>query len=157
MMLPRKATIREVALRDGLQSWPDFVPTEIRLEILNAVMAAGVTEFETASFVSPKAVPQMRDAAELMRQVPREGVIHAALIPNLKGAELAVDAGVDQLNVVISASEAHNMANFKRPIGDSLAALKPIFQRDFWRFRYCYRLERKRKDRQRQSRHQHTV
>ncbi len=128
MRLPDKVQIREVAPRDGFQSWPEFVPTEIKLEVIKAAMAAGVTEFETTAFVSPKAVPQMADAVEVIKAVPREGVTHAALVPNLRGAENAVAAGVDQLNVVISASEAHNMANFRRPIADSLAALEPIFQ-----------------------------
>lgn len=127
MRLPDKVKIREVAPRDGFQSWPEFVPTEIKLEVIKAAKAAGVTEFETTAFVSPKAVPQMGDAAEVIKAAPREGVIHAALVPNLKGAENAVAAGVDQLNVVISASEAHNMANFRRPIADSMAALEPIF------------------------------
>lgn len=128
MSLPKKVRIREVSFRDGLQSWPEFVPTEVKLEVIRACMEAGVSEFETTAFVSPKAVPQMADAADLMKRVPHDGVIHAALVPNLKGAQLAVDAGADQLNVVISASEEHNMANFKRPISESLAALEPIFE-----------------------------
>ena len=128
MELPDKVTIREVAPRDGFQSWPEFVPTEIKLEVIKAVMAAGVTEFESTAFVSPKAVPQMADAADLLQSVPRNGAVHGALVPNLKGAELAVAAGADQLNVVISASEAHNMANFRRTISESLAALEPIFK-----------------------------
>ena len=124
MSLPNKVQIREVAPRDGFQSWPEFVPTEIKLEVIQAAMAAGVTEFETTAFVSPKAVPQMADAFDLVKAVPREGARHAALVPNLKGAENAVAAGVDQLNVVISASEA----NFRRPIADCLSALEPIFE-----------------------------
>jgi hydroxymethylglutaryl-CoA lyase len=128
MELPDKVTIREVAPRDGFQSWPEFVPTETKLEVIKAVMAAGVTEFESTAFVSPKAVPQMADAAELLKSVPRNGFTHGALVPNLKGAQLAVAAGADQLNVVISASEAHNMANFRRTISESLAALEPIFK-----------------------------
>lgn len=128
MELPNKVTIREVAPRDGFQSWPEFVPTETKLEVIKAVMAAGVTEFESTAFVSPKAVPQMADAAQLLKLAPRNGVVHGALVPNLKGAELAVAAGAAQLNVVISASEAHNMANFRRTISESLAALEPIFK-----------------------------
>lgn len=128
MRLPDKVRIREVAPRDGFQSWPEFVPTEIKLEVIKAVKAAGVTEFETTAFVSPKAVPQMADAGDVIKAAPRQGATHAALVPNLRGAENAVAAGVDQLNVVISASEAHNMANFRRPIADSMAALEPIFQ-----------------------------
>lgn len=128
MRLPDKVQIREVAPRDGFQSWPEIVPTEIKLEVIRLAKAAGVKEFETTAFVSPKAVPQMADAVDVIKGAPREGVTHAALVPNFRGAENAVAAGVDQLNVVISASEAHNMANFKRPIADSMAALEPIFK-----------------------------
>jgi hydroxymethylglutaryl-CoA lyase len=128
MNLPQRVTIREVAPRDGFQSWPEFVPTTTKVQVIEAVIAAGVTQFETTAFVSPKAVPQMSDAEAVLKSVPRGKVTHGALIPNLKGAQLAVAAGVNQLNVVISASEAHNMANFKRPIADSLAALEPIFK-----------------------------
>jgi len=124
---PATVKIREVGPRDGFQSWPELVPTDKKLEVIRSLMAAGVKEIETTSFVSPKAVPQMADAAKVMAAVPREGVKHAALVPNLKGAQLALEAGVDQLMVVISASEAHNMANFRRTIADSLADLEPIF------------------------------
>jgi len=128
MKLPEKVLIREVAPRDGFQSWPNIVPTETKVAVIKAAIKAGVKEFETTSFVNPKAVPQMADAVEVIKQVPREGIVHAALVPNLKGAENAVAAGVDQLNVVISASEEHNMANFRRPIADSISALEPIFK-----------------------------
>lgn len=128
MRLPQHVQIREVAPRDGFQSWPEMVSTELKIETVKRGVEAGIVEFETTAFVHPKAVPQMADAVEVIQNVPREGVTHAALVPNLRGAENAVAAGVDQLNVVISASEAHNMANFKHPIADSLAALDPIFQ-----------------------------
>ena len=128
MNLPDKIKIREVATRDGFQAWPDFVPTDIKIKVLNALKDAGVKEFETTAFVSPKAVPQMADAAEVIKLAPHEGVKHGALVPNLKGAQMAVEAGADQLNVLISASEAHNKANFNRTISESLSALEPIFK-----------------------------
>lgn len=123
-----KVNIREVAPRDGFQSWREFVPTGKKLEIIRALIEAGVREMETTSFVSPGVVPQMRDAAAVMEGVPRGNCRHAALVPNLKGAQMAVAAGVDELVVVISASEAHNMANVRRSIGDSLSELKAIFE-----------------------------
>lgn len=126
MELPHKVTIREVAPRDGFQSWPEFVPTEKKLEVIRALIRAGVKEMETTSFVSPKAIPQMRDAQEVMRGVPRGECRHAALVPNLKGAELAIQAGAEELVVVISASEAHNMANIRRTISQSLEELIPL-------------------------------
>lgn len=119
--------IREVAPRDGFQSWPDFIPTEDKLRIVEAIMAAGIKEMETTSFVSPKAIPQMSDAAEVMRRAPRPGCRHAALVPNYKGAQLAVDAGAEQLVVVISVSEKHNLENVRRTVSESIADLDAIF------------------------------
>lgn len=124
--LPEYVKIREVAPRDGFQSWPDFVPTPVKIDVIKALISAGLKEIETTSFVSPKAVPQMADAAVVMAAVPRGDVIHTALVPNLKGAQAALDAGADRLNVVISASEAHNKANLNRTIDQSLADLGGI-------------------------------
>jgi hydroxymethylglutaryl-CoA lyase len=126
MEMPREVLIREVGPRDGFQSWPEFVPTEKKLEVIKALIQAGVKEMETTSFVSPKAVPQMRDAKEVMAGVPRNGCRHAALVPNLRGAELALEAEADELVVVISASESHNMANVRRTVAQSLEELGPI-------------------------------
>ena len=71
MMTARKIRIREVAPRDGFQSWPEFVPTDKKLEVIRSLLEAGVQEMETTSFVSPKAIPQMRDAAEVARGTRR--------------------------------------------------------------------------------------
>jgi len=125
---PKTVKLRDVAPRDGFQSWPDFVPTDKKLEIIEAIRQAGVGEIEITSFVNPKVVPQMRDAAEVMKTVPRgEGCIYSALVPNLKGAQLAIDAGADKLCVVISATDVHNQANVRRTVAESLAALDDIF------------------------------
>jgi hydroxymethylglutaryl-CoA lyase len=126
--LPQEVVIREVGPRDGFQSWPQFIPTSIKVEVVKALIAAGVREIETTSFVSPRAVPQMADAVEVMKAVPREGVIHTALVPNLKGTQMALDAGMDRMNFIISASEAHNKANLNSSIDQSLADLAPIAQ-----------------------------
>ena len=128
MAAAKKIRIREVAPRDGFQSWPEFVPTEQKLEVIRLLVAAGVREMETTSFVSPKAIPQMRDAAEVLAAVPRGGCIHGPLVPNLKGAVLALESGADQLVVVISVSDAHNLANVRRTVKESLADLKAIFE-----------------------------
>ena len=124
----KKILIREVAPRDGFQSWPEFVPTDKKLEVIKLLIEAGVTEMETTSFVSPKAIPQMRDAAEVMGRVPRNGCIHSPLVPNLKGAQLAFSCGADKVIVVISTTDAHNMANVRRTIKESLADLQSIFE-----------------------------
>lgn len=123
---PRSVVIREVGPRDGFQAWPRFIPTAIKIDAVKALIAAGVKEIETTSFVNPRAVPQMADAAEVMAAVPREGVIHTALVPNLKGARDAIQADVDRLNVIISASEAHNKANLNCSIDQSLAELAAV-------------------------------
>lgn len=127
MELSSEVKLREVAPRDGFQSLRDFIPTERKLEIIKSIAEAGVKDIETTSFVSPKAIPQLSDAADLMAKVPRQGISHAALVPNLKGAQNAITAGVDQLVVVISATDVHNQANIGRSIEKSLADLDAIF------------------------------
>ncbi len=128
MNLPARVYLREVALRDGFQSLPGFIPTEDKLRIVAALVRAGIKELETSSFVSPKAIPQLADAAELLARVPRGGVVHAVMVPNVMGARRAVAAGADRLVVVISASDAHNLANVHRPTAESLAELEKIFE-----------------------------
>ncbi len=128
MYLPAKVKIREVAPRDGFQSLPDFLPTEDKRAIIEAVVAAGVREVEATSFVSPSAIPQLRDAALVMEGLGRKGVEFSAVVPNLTGAKNAVKAGADRLVVVISASEPHNLANVRRSIDSSLSGLDVIFQ-----------------------------
>lgn len=126
MDLPSKVKLREVAPRDGFQSLQDFIPTEHKLQIIEAVAKAGVKDIEATSFVSPKAIPQMRDATEVIRGVSRSGCFYSAMVPNLKGAQLAIQAQVDNIVVVISASEAHSMANVRRSIAESVADLSNI-------------------------------
>lgn len=127
MDLPSKVTLREVAPRDGFQSLKDFLPTEQKLQIIEAVVKAGLKDIETTSFVSPRAIPQLRDAADLLSEVPRQGITHAAMVPNLKGAQNAITAKADQLVVVMSATEAHNQENVRRSIAESLGDLDAIF------------------------------
>ena len=127
MDLPSKVKLREVAPRDGFQSLKDFLPTEQKLQVIEAVVKAGVKDIEATSFVSPKAIPQLRDASDLLAQVPRQGVSHAAMVPNLRGAQDAITAKADQLVVVISATESHNQENVRRSIDESLGDLDAIF------------------------------
>ncbi len=124
---PIKIQIREVAPRDGFQSWPVFVPTDRKLEVIKLMIEAGVTEMETTSFVSPRAIPQMRDAAEVMVGVPKGVCVHGPLVPNLKGAQLALESGADKLVVVISVTDAHNLANVRRTVAESISDLTSIF------------------------------
>ena len=124
--LPAKVIVREVGPRDGFQSLAGVLSTAEKLAVINALIEAGVRRMETTAFVSPQAIPQLRDAAAVMAQVPRGAMRHAALVPNLTGARAALAAGVDELVVVVSASDAHNRANVRRSLSESLKALKGI-------------------------------
>ena len=127
MRLPKRVTICEVGTRDGFQIEPEFIPTEQKIEVVNRLAAAGMPRIEVTSFVSPKAVPQLRDAAEVMAAIVRRpGTIYSALVPNDKGAVRAVDARVDEIHTVLSASESHNLANVNMTIAESLTKLGAV-------------------------------
>ena len=118
---PPRVAITEVGLRDGLQMESEFIPTATKLRLLESLMDAGVRHFEATSFVSPRAVPQLRDAAELLAAVRRRpGVTLAVLTPNRRGVERALDAAADVAVVFVSASESHNRKNLNRGIAQSL-------------------------------------
>jgi hydroxymethylglutaryl-CoA lyase len=121
--------LQEVAVRDGFQIEPAFVPTEQKIALINALSQTGLAKIEVTSFVSPKAVPNLRDAEEVMRGIARRsGVIYAALVPNARGAERAVACAVNEINLVMSASETHNRANVNRTTAESLAGFKDVMQ-----------------------------
>jgi hydroxymethylglutaryl-CoA lyase len=127
MKLPERVTICEVGTRDGFQIEPDFIPTERKIEVVNRLSATGMPTIEVTSFVSPKAVPQLRDAEEVMAKITRRpGTVYSALVPNDKGAVRAVDAGVDEIHTVVSASESHNLANVNMTIAESIAKLGAV-------------------------------
>ena len=114
--------IGEVGPRDGLQN-EATVPIEDRVRLIDALSTTGVRRIEAVSFVSPAAIPPMAGAAEVMVGITRvPGVSYRALVPNVKGAELALAAAVDEIEVVVSASETHNQRNVKRSVADSIAA-----------------------------------
>jgi hydroxymethylglutaryl-CoA lyase len=127
MQVPERVTICEVGTRDGFQIEPDFIPTEQKVEIVNVLSEAGVPRIEVTSFVHPKAVPQLRDAEAVMASIRRRpGTRYAALVPNDKGASRAVDAGVDVIHTVVSASESHNLANVNMTIAESIDKLGAV-------------------------------
>src|SRR6058998_4113397 len=127
MKLPKRVTMCEVGTRDGFQIEPEFIPTELKIEAVNRLSAVGIPRLEVTSFVHPKAVPQLRDAEEVMARIARRpGTVYAALVPNDKGAKRAVDAGVDKIHTVLSASESHNLANVNMTVAESLAKLKGV-------------------------------
>ena len=129
MNLPARVTICEVGTRDGFQIEPDFIPTDQKVEVVDLLSAAGVPRIEVTSFVHPKVVPALRDAEEVMARIKRRpGTRYAALVPNDKGASRAVDAGVDAIHTVLSASESHNLANVNMTIADSVEKLRGVMQ-----------------------------
>jgi hydroxymethylglutaryl-CoA lyase len=129
MRLPERVTICEVGTRDGFQIEPDFIPTEQKVEVVNRLSAAGLPRIEVTSFVHPKAVPQLRDAEEVMARIERRaGTRYAALVPNEKGAVRAIEARVDAIHTVLSASESHNLANVNMTIAESLDRLGAVLQ-----------------------------
>src|SRR5438034_6971490 len=129
MRLPERVTMCEVGTRDGFQIEPDFIPTEQKVEVVNLLSAAGLPRIEVTSFVHPKAVPQLRDAEEVMARITRRrGIRYAALVPNEKGAVRAIEAGVDAIHTVLSASESHNLANVNMTIAESLDRLGAVMR-----------------------------
>lgn len=125
-MYPSKVTITEVGTRDGLQSEAVFVPTARKVAFIEGFAAAGLRRIEATSFVSPRAVPQLADAGEVVRAVRDLGATIAALVPNAKGAARAVEAGVDEMMVFISASESHSHTNLNMSIDQAIAAVEPV-------------------------------
>ena len=122
-----KVAITEVGTRDGFQAEPQPIPTDVKAQIIDALIDAGVRRFEATSFVSPRAVPQLADAHEVMARVRRRSEAHlAALVPNVRGAERALGAGVDEMVCFVSASETHNQANLNAAIEGSLANVAEI-------------------------------
>lgn len=129
MARPKSVLVGEVGPRDGLQNERDFIPTVTKIELINGLIEAGVKEIEYSSFVSPRAVPQLADAAEVLSGLSRTNPVHmVALVPNAKGAERAVEAGVDELRVFVSASESHNRKNVNRGVEDSLQGFKDVLR-----------------------------
>ena len=119
----------EVVTRDGFQIEPRFIPTDDKIALIDALSQCGYAKIEATSFTSPKAIPMMRDAEEVMHRIDRvPGVEYTVLVPNLRGAERAVEARADELNLVMSTSETHNRANLRQSREDSFAGLASVIQ-----------------------------
>lgn len=126
--MEKKVKIVEIGPRDGFQSVKTFIPTETKLKIIDGLVEAGYKKIQMGSFVSPKAIPQMRDSAVIAETVLEryKGVEFFALVPNLYGAKAAAKAGLKEITPVISLSESHNMANVKRTREQSLEEIKKM-------------------------------
>src|SRR5690349_12697062 len=126
LVLPTSVDVREVGMRDGLQLEAP-VPLEAKLEMLEALVATGVRRIEATSFVSPKAVPALADADQVAAELSRWGDVHwSALVANARGATRSVDAGVANLEYVVSASDGHSQANAGRSTAEAVAAVAEI-------------------------------
>lgn len=126
-MTPPDVLISEVGPRDGLQSVKATMPTASKLRWIDALYAAGVREIEVASFVPAKLLPQMADAAEVVRHaVTLPGLVVMALVPNRKGAQAALEAGVHKLTMPVSASVAHSLANVRKTPTEMVEEVRAI-------------------------------
>jgi hydroxymethylglutaryl-CoA lyase len=121
MDLPKQVSIVEVGPRDGFQNISTFVETEDKINIIKSLATAGLKRIEVTSFVNPKWIPQMKDAKDVVKQLKDEDLDMdlIALVPNRKGAENAIDSGVDTIGFVVSVSDAHNKANVNRTVDES--------------------------------------
>jgi hydroxymethylglutaryl-CoA lyase len=121
--------IQEVVTRDGFQAESSFIPSADKIALINRLSQAGYAKIEVTSFTSPKAIPMLADAEEVMSKIERvPGVEYTVLIPNLKGAERALRVGVDEFNLVMSVSEAHNQSNLRMTRADSATALGDVIR-----------------------------
>src|SRR3954454_222712 len=122
-----RVAIREVGMRDGLQSLADIMPTETKLAWLDAEYAAGVREIEVSSFVPPKLLPQLADAEEVVKHaLTLPGLTVSALIPNSRGAERGLALGVHEMNFVLSVSEGHNHSNVRRATDEAIEDFRRV-------------------------------
>ena len=129
--LPSSVTITEVGPRDGFQNVKTFIPTADKVAIIEGLIAAGLEKFELTSFVSPKAIPQLADAAAVCQTILAkygDQIQGSALVPNLRGAQSAWDAGIREVACVISVSPSHNRANINRTHDESIADLAKMLE-----------------------------
>ena len=123
----RRIFMQEVGTRDGLQAEAAFVPTPDKIALVNALSESGLAKIEVTSFVSPKAIPALRDAEQVLCEIRRvPGVVYTALVPNVRGAERALESRADELNLVMSASESHNLSNLRMTREQSFAGLADV-------------------------------
>ncbi|MFY0545196.1 hydroxymethylglutaryl-CoA lyase [Brevibacillus sp. H7] len=119
--------IVEVGPRDGLQNEKEIVPTDVKIELIQKLTAAGLKRIEATSFVNPKWIPQLADAAEVLNGLSAQpGVTYSALVPNLRGLERARETGLKEVAVFMSASESHNQKNINKTIDETFPVLEEV-------------------------------
>ena len=132
MIIPKSVEILEVCPRDGFQNIKDFIATEDKIAIIEKLIDANFKRIELGSFVSPKAIPQMADTKKIVAAAKKyaagKDIKFVALVPNARGVESAIEAGVDQITYVISASESHNKANVNRSVAESMEQYEALIK-----------------------------
>jgi hydroxymethylglutaryl-CoA lyase len=119
----------DVVTRDGFQIEPNFIPTDDKVRLIDELSQCGFAKIEVTSFTSPKAIPMLRDAEEVMGRIKRvPGVEYTVLVPNLRGAERAFESKADEFNLVMSTSETHNLANLRMTREKSFAGLAEVIK-----------------------------
>ena len=127
MQIPKRVQVTDVVARDGFQNEDRLITTEDKLRVIEGLLRAGVNSIEVTSFVHPAIVPQLADASDVVVRLPHlEGVRYSALVPNVRGARRALDVGITELHLVVSASESHNRANLNRGVEESLVQLSEM-------------------------------
>ncbi|WP_062310903.1 hydroxymethylglutaryl-CoA lyase [Polynucleobacter sinensis] len=119
----------DVVTRDGFQIEPNFIPTDDKVKLIDELSQCGFAKIEVTSFTSPKAIPMLRDAEEVMGRIKRfPGVEYTVLVPNLRGAERAFESKADEFNLVMSTSETHNLANLRMGREKSFSGLAEVIR-----------------------------
>ena len=127
--MKQRIYFNEVVTRDGFQMEPEFVPTDAKIELVNSLSQCGYAKIEVTSFTSAKAIPMLRDAEEVMGRIQRAPhVEYTVLVPNVRGAERAMDIKPDEFNLVMSTSETHNLSNLRMPREKSFSALRDVIE-----------------------------
>jgi hydroxymethylglutaryl-CoA lyase len=127
MSYPKQIVIKEVGPRDGLQNEREIVNTESKIEWINLLSESGLSYIEITSFVNPKWIPQLSDAMTVAKRIKKNpDVTYAALVPNMKGLEAALETGIDEISVFMSASESHNLKNINKTVDDTFPILKEV-------------------------------
>lgn len=121
--------LTEVCPRDGFQSISEWIPTETKVDIINRLIDCGYKQIEVTSFVHPKAIPQLKDADEVLKQIKRpKDVKFRALVPNVRGLERAIAAGVDKAKLMLSASDSHSLSNANCTTEEAIAKFEPLVE-----------------------------
>jgi hydroxymethylglutaryl-CoA lyase len=129
LKLPSKVIVCEVAPRDGFQAEKEWIPTENKIAIIKKLATTGIQSMEITSFVHPKAIPQLKDAEEVVRHSQElTGIKFRALVPNVRGAERAIESGIKKLKLMLSASDSHSLSNANCLTKEALDGFAPIIE-----------------------------